>query len=222
MIRTHSRFSYRKSFGYLLFVIAVLLMSWESQHADAALAGSEIPAESIRLRILANSDGAADQAVKRFVRDAVVKAMNTWVTEPQTIEQARATIHAHMGEIEKIVAHELQQRGFTYGFKAELGVVPFPTKMYGNTVYPAGDYEALRITLGSGEGQNWWCVLFPPLCFVDSVSGEAAAAPAAADAAASTAAQDNGSAHDASEQPEVKFFLWELIEAIIDFFKNLF
>jgi len=230
MIRTYSRFPYRKTFGYILFVMAIVLMSWEGQRADAALAAGDIPTESIRLRILANSDGAADQAVKRYVRDAVVNGMNEWVTGPQTIEQARATIRLHMDEIETIVAQELQKRGFTYGFKAELGLVPFPTKMYGNVVYPAGDYEALRITLGSGAGQNWWCVLFPPLCFVDAVSGEAAAAPAI-DSAVQTSAQagtvqagDTVQPVQAGEaaDPEVKFFLWEIIESIIQFFKNLF
>jgi len=230
MIRTYSRFPYRKTFGYVIFVLAILLMSWEGQRADAALAAGDIPTDAIRLRILANSDGAADQAVKRYVRDAVVSGMNEWVTGPQTIEQARATIRSHMDEIEMIVAQELQKRGFTYGFKAELGVVPFPTKMYGNVVYPAGDYEALRITLGSGEGQNWWCVLFPPLCFVDAISGEAAAAQATDSPATASVKADTVSAKETMQpvqagevaDPEVKFFLWEIIESIIQFFKNLF
>ncbi|MCQ6561941.1 stage II sporulation protein R [Paenibacillus mendelii] len=225
MIRTYSRFPYRPSYGYLLFVIAILLMSWEGLQADAAIAGGEIPTESIRLRILANSDAPADQAVKRFVRDAVVAEMGSWVDGPQTIEQARDTIRSRMGEIGQVVADELRARGFTYSFQAELGVVPFPTKMYGNTVYPAGNYEALRITLGSGQGQNWWCVLFPPLCFVDAVSGEAsgaAAVTAAADAGQAQAAGQASADSNADADPEVKFFLWEILQSILNFFKNLF
>ncbi|PWW08436.1 stage II sporulation protein R [Paenibacillus cellulosilyticus] len=167
------RFAYRPMYGYLILAVFVILMSWEQVRTDASAIEGAIPDQSIRLRILANSDAPADQAVKRHVRDAVVEAMNNWVSGPATIDQARETIRTHMGEIEAVIAHELEIRGFEYGFKAELAVVPFPTKMYGSRVYPAGDYEALRITLGKGAGQNWWCVLFPPLCFVDAASGEA-------------------------------------------------
>ncbi|WP_219834468.1 stage II sporulation protein R [Paenibacillus sp. R14(2021)] len=251
MIRTYSRFPYRPVYGYVLLIAAILLMSWESQRADAAIAGGSIPAESIRLRILANSDSASDQAVKREVRDAVVAEMNKWVTGPQTIVEARSTIRSHMSDIEAIIAAKLQARGFQYGYHAELGIVPFPTKIYGTQVYPAGNYEALRITLGAGAGQNWWCVLFPPLCFVDAVSGEASTPAASAATAAAVKAGDkqtdsgaktaNVSKPSASvsksaaavqpakaeqestpKQPEVKFFLWELIKSIFSFFKHLF
>jgi stage II sporulation protein R len=245
MIRTYSRFPYRKSYGYLFLALAILIMSWESQRVDAAVANGGIPKESIRLRILANSDSAADQAVKRHVRDAVVAEIDRWVTEAHTIEQARETIRARMGDIERVVANELLRRGFKYGFTAELGIVPFPTKMYGSKVYPAGNYEALRISLGSGEGQNWWCVLFPPLCFVDAVSGEATAVAATANVSKDDSAKTGTAKGDTQKQqssddakakqqqsaeqqsagqqaPEVKFFLWELIKSIIDFFKNLF
>ncbi|WP_274654334.1 stage II sporulation protein R [Paenibacillus humicola] len=251
MIRTYSRFPYRRYYGYLLFALVLLIMSWENQHVDAAVANGDIPKDSIRLRILANSDSAADQAVKRHVRDAVVAEIDRWVEGPQTIDQARATIRSHMKDIDRVVADELQRRGFHYGFDAELAVVPFPTKLYGSKVYPAGNYEALRISLGSGKGQNWWCVLFPPLCFVDAVSGEATAPAAAAanvaktnapvkaggdQAGTSKVSQHNGhndsnkddaaNPHlqqaDGQKAPQVKFFLWELILSVIDFIKSLF
>ncbi|WP_082360778.1 stage II sporulation protein R [Bacillus sp. FJAT-28004] len=225
---------YRKSYGFIIFALIVLIMSWEAQQMDAAVAGGEIPQEAIRLRILANSDNPADQVVKRLVRDEIVKAMNSWVTGPQTIEEARQTILANMPEIERITAEVLKSRGFEYSSSAELGMVPFPTKMYGNQVYPAGDYEALRITLGEGGGQNWWCVLFPPLCFIDAVSGEAAAASGAETeqaaavksdtAPAKTTALETASADTPSqgEAPEAKFFLWEMIKSFIDWIKSLF
>ncbi|WP_082311060.1 stage II sporulation protein R [Paenibacillus sp. FJAT-27812] len=226
--------AYRRSYGFIVFAIIILIMSWEAQKMDAAVAGGEIPQEAIRLRILANSDNPADQVVKRVVRDEIVKAMNGWVTGPQTIEEARQTIIANMPEIERITAKVLKSRGFEYGSAAELGMVPFPTKMYGNQVYPAGDYEALRITLGEGKGQNWWCVLFPPLCFIDAATGEASAAPAEetakaaaekADAAPEKAAALQAAAADApaaGEAPEAKFFLWEMIKSLIDWIKSLF
>jgi stage II sporulation protein R len=101
--------------------------------------------------------------------------MNTWVKEPDGIEAARRIVTAEIPALQALVGHELLEHGYNYTYKVELGIVPFPTKMYGNRVYPAGNYEALRITLGSGLGQNWWCVLFPPLCFMDAISGEAVA-----------------------------------------------
>lgn len=245
MSRYHSRFYFRKSYGFILFVLIILVMSWELQQTDAAVASGQIPQESIRLRILANSDSPADQAVKRVVRDAVVDAMNNWVTGPQTIEEARQTMRDHMTEIETIVGEVLQSRGFSYAYEAQLGMVPFPTKMYGNEVYPAGDYEALLITLGEGQGQNWWCVLFPPLCFIDAASGEASASPqeeqAVVTAKADSAKEEStkpSKVEDVSNKqvqqadkavekqdkqaPEAKFFLWEMIVKLVDWVKNLF
>ncbi|CAM4473958.1 stage II sporulation protein R [Paenibacillus endophyticus] len=228
-----NKYSYRKSYGFIVFAIILLIMSWEAQQMDAAVAGGQIPQEAIRLRILANSDRPADQLVKRLVRDEIVKAMSSWATGPQTIEEARQSIMDHMPEIERITATVLQSRGFGYGASAELGIVPFPTKMYGNEVYPAGDYEALRITLGEGGGQNWWCVLFPPLCFIDAASGEAAASASVETPAQTTALEADSvpvsAAVDMEEDgssggqaPEAKFFLLEMIQSLINWIKSLF
>lgn len=227
------RFPYRKSYGFIIMILMVLIMSWESQQMDAALAKGGIPEEAIRLRILANSDSPSDQLVKRIVRDEVVKAMNSWATGQQTIEEARATIKSKLPELQQIVSNVLVSRGFAYDSSAELGLVDFPTKMYGNKVYPAGQYEALLITIGEGQGQNWWCVLFPPLCFVDAVSGEASAASgpvqeagaATVSAGADTAVNDNAVTADqdqGADAPKAKFFLWELLQSLIDWIKSLF
>src|SRR5699024_4725956 len=146
----------------MLFMLA---MSWDGQRTDASVAEGPIPEESIRLRILANSDSVNDQLVKREIRDAIVAEMNGWVEEldnPQNLDQARETIRNHMTELNHLVGRELSDRGINYSYHVELSIVPFPTKLYGGTVYPAGEYEALRVTLGAGKGQNWWCVLFPP------------------------------------------------------------
>lgn len=168
------RFSW-KSYVYLLFAFVVLLVSWEHNRTLAAVVETDIPEESIRLRILANSDSVEDQALKRHVRDAIVEQMNTWVMGPTTLEEARVIVNNRMPELEEAVAKEIERYGYDYTFHVELGTVPFPAKMYGNKVYPAGEYEALRVTIGEGAGQNWWCVLFPPLCFVNAASGEAVA-----------------------------------------------
>ena len=144
-------FSYRKVYGYVAIILIMLIMSWEYQKVDAAFNMESIPEESIRLRILANSDAPNDQLIKAVVRDEVVAAMNGWVTEPLTIEAAREVLSAHETELQNIITTTLIKNGYQYGFTTEIGQVEFPTKMYGQLVYPAGMYEALLITLGKGE-----------------------------------------------------------------------
>lgn len=167
-----------KSLSFIVFALILMIMCWESNRTNAAVISPTIPEESIRLRILANSDSAQDQALKREIRDAIIARMAEWVVGPHSLDEARAVVNAHLPEFDQLVGEMIASRGYNYSHTVELGVVPFPTKMYGNDVYPAGDYEALRVVIGSGEGQNWWCVLFPPLCFVDSISGEAVASAA--------------------------------------------
>lgn len=195
----------------------------------AAAAGTQgvIPQESIRLRILANSDGTGDQLVKRRVRDAVVEQMNGWVAElenPQSLEEARRVIRDHLPAIEEQVGQTLKQYGKSYDYQVELGTVPFPTKMYGGAVYPAGNYEALRVTLGEGKGKNWWCVLFPPLCFIDAGSGDALAKDAGTATIAKASAE--GISRDAvqvePEQTEVRFFLWDMLVNFWNWITSLF
>jgi stage II sporulation protein R len=142
------------------------------ENRPAAVA-NEIPAQAIRLRILANSDSAQDQWLKRKVRDEIVHEMETWVKKPQTIEEARQAIRERLPHFREIALDTVRKYGAAYPVRVEFGQVQFPTKMYGNKVYPAGRYEALLITLGKGEGENWWCVLFPPLCFIDMSNGDA-------------------------------------------------
>lgn len=123
-----------KHTAILFSFLMVLMMVWEGQKSDAAVAGSAIPQQSIRLRILANSDGTGDQLVKRQIRDAIVEQMNSWVPEledPQSLEQARSLIRSRLPELNELVASELEKRGIDYDYKVELGVVPFPTKLYG-------------------------------------------------------------------------------------------
>ncbi|MEO3947203.1 stage II sporulation protein R [Gorillibacterium sp. CAU 1737] len=155
----------------LCFSLLMLLLQWQTQKAGA-LGQSGIPGESIRIRIIANSDTIADQAIKRVIRDRIEAQLNGWASSPTDLAGARAAIRSHLPELEELVGRLLETRGFSYGYSVELGQVEFPEKMFGSKLYGAGEYEALRITLGRGEGQNWWCVLFPPLCFADAVAKE--------------------------------------------------
>lgn len=155
----------KRAYGYLFFALIMLIMSWENSLASAALLTPTIPEQSIRIRILANSDSVEDQWVKKEVRKAVEDAINDWNKSYDTIEEARASIRMHLPEMKSLVDERLMKYGFQYGFQIKLGKVDFPAKVFGEETYPAGQYETLLITLGAGNGQNWWCVMFPPLCF---------------------------------------------------------
>ncbi len=219
-----------KKAAIIFSLLFMLVMSWDAQRTDASVVGGPIPEESIRLRILANSDRTGDQLVKREIRDAIVAEMNGWVAEledPQNLDQARQIIRNHMEDLNQLVGRELSNRGINYTYNVELSVVPFPTKLYGGTVYPAGDYEALRVTLGEGKGQNWWCVLFPPLCFIDAGSGDAVAKTP--EAKVQAAGRDDSKelavkqvSTVSNQEPEVRFFLWDFLIGILDWVKGLF
>jgi stage II sporulation protein R len=134
-----------------------------------------IPEQAIRLRIIANSDDPADQQLKRDVRDEIIKAVAEEVRGVEDEDVARDKIRAAVPKMNEIAERVILSKGYAYDVNTDFGMVPFPTKLYGDRVYPAGDYEALRIQIGAAGGQNWWCVLFPPLCFVDMANGDAVA-----------------------------------------------
>ncbi|MEI2319188.1 stage II sporulation protein R [Bacillus paramobilis] len=157
----------------LLLIGAQLLVQFGYMKADAK-GPSVIPKEAVRLRILANSDSDKDQTLKRKVRDEVKAQIDGWVADLTSFEEARKVIQSHIPEIEKTVENTLKQEGSKDSFQVKFSKnVKFPTKVYGNFIYPAGEYEAVLITIGEGEGANWWCVLFPPMCFLDFSSGTA-------------------------------------------------
>ncbi|MFD1435361.1 stage II sporulation protein R [Kroppenstedtia eburnea] len=183
----------------------------------------EIPDEAIRLRILANSDSEGDQRVKRQVRDEVIREIGTWAQKPTTLKEARQLVRSRLPRLEGIAEQTLRDNGFSYPVKVRFGEVPFPTKLYGDKVYPAGKYEALLISIGEGKGDNWWCVLFPPLCFVDMSNGdaldEAERAVAAGQAMAAPAQVEKLNHPEEPQKAEIRFFLLDSLE---DFFSGLF
>ncbi|QUH19691.1 stage II sporulation protein R [Alkaliphilus sp. B6464] len=125
----------------------------------------------IRFHVLANSDSPEDQELKLKVRDKVIDAMAEELGKSKDVDQTREILAANLEKIEEVAKAEIERNGESYGVRASLGEHKFPTKRYGNVVFPAGVYEALRIEIGKAEGQNWWCVMFPPLCFVDVKHG---------------------------------------------------
>lgn len=194
----------RNAILYIITSLLVLMMSWEAQRSMSVAAANmvTIPEDAIRLRILANSDSPRDQWLKREIRDQVNEEITKWVTELDSIDNAREVIELQLDKIEAIVEQQLINIGSTDSFTVQFDEVQFPTKLYGNVVYPAGLYEAVLITIGEGKGENWWCVLFPPLCFIDFANADAA---------------DDLEAEEKKEV-EVKFFVVEIFNKV----KSLF
>lgn len=163
-----------KGIVFLMITMVVWLQPLYEQTTEDI---QEIPDEAIRLRILANSDEEEDQQIKRQVRDEVNAYINELVVEIADIEEARQTIRQHVPRLEEVVESTLEEAGlaevnYTVEYRSD---VAFPMKRYDDYIYPAGEYEAVLITLGKGEGANWWCVLFPPLCFLDFSNGSTVA-----------------------------------------------
>lgn len=120
----------------------------------------------VRLHVLANSDTVEDQALKLKVRDAVIEYMEKQ-DDLNSAGEAREYLSENLNRLEKIAEGVIASEGYDYSARADLGVRYIPEKAYGGIRFPAGNYEALNITIGRGEGENWWCVLFPPLCLLE-------------------------------------------------------
>ncbi|CAM3837401.1 stage II sporulation protein R [Mesobacillus zeae] len=158
---------------YLILLCAATILSLYTPQTTDAKEEIVIPHEAIRLRILADSDADADQNLKRKVRDRVNQEITLWVEDLTSLKDARKVIQSRLPEIQQIAEEVVASEQMTQSVNVEFGRVKFPTKLYGQFLYPAGEYEAILITLGKGEGANWWCVLYPPLCFLDFSNGEA-------------------------------------------------
>ncbi len=120
----------------------------------------------VRLHVLANSDTVEDQALKLKVRDAVIEYMEKQ-DDLNSAGEARKYLSENLNRLEEIAEGVIASEGYDYSARADLGVRYIPEKAYGGITFPAGNYEALNITIGRGEGENWWCVLFPPLCLLE-------------------------------------------------------
>ncbi len=156
----------------ILFGAAVLsvcgLMYFYGKTAEGSQMQRDIAREVIRLHVVANSDSAEDQKLKLEVKEQVVNLLRTELREDSTVEMAQKTLRDHIGEIEETAGAYIRKKGYDYDVSAELGTCYFPVKEYGDMTFPAGEYKALKVHIGKSEGKNWWCVMYPTLCFVDS------------------------------------------------------
>ena len=149
-------------------LIALLVGCIAAIAIGCGMRGQSVDAQAdayLRVHIRADSNEAAAQAVKYKVRDAVVEFLNPTVADCATKEAAMKKIGEKLTEIEEVAGRVLRANGFSYGARASLRREEFPTRMYADTTLEAGEYDALILELGSGKGDNWWCVVYPPLCF---------------------------------------------------------
>ncbi len=137
-----------------------------SNYSDKVQA--DISNNFVRLHVIANSDSPEDQALKLLVRDRIIKDTTGILDQSSDINATKETIERNISMIEAVARDEINKQGEDYEVTVHYGSFHFPTKKYGDVLLPAGEYEALRVVIGEGNGKNWWCVLFPPLCFIDA------------------------------------------------------
>ena len=155
MDRKLKRWELALMFGILVAVVAGSWLTREQQ---------ELADSVIRFHVIANSDTEEDQALKLAVRDRVLEEAEGLYPEGATLEQAQAALEGHLNTLAAAGRAVVEEQGYDYPVSARLEDCWFPTKEYEGFALPAGTYTALRVTIGEGKGQNWWCVAFPPLC----------------------------------------------------------
>ena len=151
------------------FVLSAVFSIGAGQILYARQIQQQIAGKVIRFHVLANSDTAADQQLKLQVRDAVGNMMQEKLKDADTVTESRHIIEENLDGIRQCAQEVVREKGWDYEVEAKLEHCGFPRKAYGEAVLPAGRYEALEITIGKGEGHNWWCVMYPNLCFSGSM-----------------------------------------------------
>lgn len=151
---------------FLLFIYTSICAISYAQNISTDIASSVF-----RLHVIANSDSKEDQDLKYKVRDNLLKYMNKICKDCTSKEEAISLVEKNKDIFKQIALDTIRNEGFSYNVNINIGNFEFPTKNYGDISLPAGLYDALRVEIGEAKGQNWWCVMFPPLCFVDISSG---------------------------------------------------
>lgn len=155
------------------FIIIILLLSYLLIYSIsyANNISTNLGESVFRLHVIANSDSSEDQNLKYLVRDQLIAYMNNLCVDVSSKEEAIQIANDHIDEFYHIAKEVVQKNGFSYDIKISIGNFPFPTKQYGDIKLPAGYYDALKVEIGEAKGKNWWCVMFPSLCFVDVSNG---------------------------------------------------
>lgn len=155
----------------IFFVSAIFVLVFTAASYSCGF-GEDLENSVIRLHVLANSDSAEDQALKLRVRDRILKDGRELFKNAKSEEETRRILSENRDFLENSARDEIFSAGYDYPVALNMGKYDFPMKVYENYAFPSGEYEAVRVEIGKAEGQNWWCVMFPPLCFVDGTVDE--------------------------------------------------
>lgn len=158
-----------KRFFIIFLLLTLYLFFCAFSYTNAVC--TSISDSVFRLHVIANSDSVEDQNLKYIVRDSIIDYINEITKNAGSKDEVIAIAQTHIDEITAIAQQTIFNEGFSYPVKINIGNYAFPTKKYGDITLPPGYYDALKIEIGEAKGQNWWCVMFPPLCFVDVTSG---------------------------------------------------
>lgn len=157
--------------NFSLLALLLFLYVFISAQSYASAVSGDLSEAIFRLHVIANSDSDEDQELKLKVRDALLEYMNNICANCSTKNEAMNLANEHKDDFQKIAEQTILENGYDYSVKINIGNFYFPTKNYGDISLPAGLYDALRVEIGKANGKNWWCVMFPSLCFIDVSSG---------------------------------------------------
>lgn len=158
-----------KIFCILTFLLFIYVITLATSYTQTVCAN--ISQNVFRLHVIANSNSADDQNLKYIVRDSVLNYINTISINSSSKNDIISIVNSNLSKIEEVAQKTIYDNGYNYKISVKVGNFAFPTKTYGNITFPPGMYDALRIEIGEASGENWWCVMFPPLCFIDVSSG---------------------------------------------------
>lgn len=162
----------KKKFIFIsLLIFLFTLLIFFSSLSYAQIVSCDLSNSIFRLHIIANSDSKEDQELKLKVRDKIVEYMNTIIPKDSDKNSVVSVAQNHLDDFKEIAIETIKENGYDYPVNVNIGNYYFPTKSYGDISFPAGNYDGLKIEIGNSAGQNWWCVLFPPLCFVTPTNG---------------------------------------------------
>lgn len=164
----------RRSAAAVLILLSVLLLLPERVFAGERTSSLALSDRILRLHILAAGNDTASQEIKLHVRDAILSVVRDALTDVSTAAEAEAALLPLTAEIKAAADSVLAASGVSYRASVEITTEFFPIKQYGSLLLPPGEYRALRILLGEGEGKNWWCMLYPSLCFTEGITASIA------------------------------------------------
>lgn len=158
-----------KRYLIVTLLLFIYILFYSISYANNTI--SDLSNSVFRLHVIANSNSEEDQNLKYLVRDELISYMNNLCTNVSSKEEAIFIAKEHSEDFNKIAKRVIREKGFDYDVKISIGNFAFPTKQYGDITLPSGFYDALKVEIGKSEGKNWWCVMFPTLCFVDVSNG---------------------------------------------------